>query len=432
MYSRYVVVFEKYLRGEMMKYFEIFKEIIDIMENDYSGCEIKRDWGNSEYYRQLIKKTYTTGELDRSRFKEIVDDYLLDYKDTHVGFSDHKLKNNPMSIGFKVRRHEDILYVINISHEKNFKIGMPIIELDNVPIKEASSKFERQLMGQPNERQLWEKIIIKCKTLTVLDDGKTRKININICPDKNTESKYEYKCIDEKTVLLSYNDFMNYELSQKLLAKYGHEIKASQNLIIDVRRNSGGFDTVYYELLDYIFPENFNIVNEYSNLTNVTERNYKNRMEMLTEYIKQYPNDEMIKRYVDELTSSKNKGFVTLDIDKSDFVVKGTKGVKNVVVLTDRYCGSSGDSFVILASHSPWVTIIGRSTYGVIDYSNVAEQKFEDDFSLYYATSVYEGVKYGKGYDNIGVKPEIYIPWSPEHINKDVDLEYALKFLKTK
>jgi len=415
-----------------MIYLEMFNEIVDIMERDYSGCDIKRGWGNPEYYRQLISEALESDKLNRDKFKEIVDEYILDFKDSHVKFVDHKLKSNPMSIGFKVRRYEDALYVVSADQEKNLKAGMAIVELDNMSIREAAQKYEKQLMGQPNERQLWEKIIAKCKTVTILDGGKMRKVDINTYPDKNAESKYEFNHVDENTIMLSYNDFMNYDLSQKLLTEHKEAIAAAKNIIIDVRVNSGGFDTVFLELLDYIFPENFEIVDEYRGLTNVTERNYKNRIELLNGYLEQYPKDEMIKKYIEELTINRNKGFVVLDIGDSNYVVKGTKEAKNIIVLTDRYCGSSGDSFVIMSSYSPWVTIVGRPTYGVIDYSNVAEQKFSDDFSLLYATSVYEGAKYGKGYDNVGVKPDIYIPWTPEHIDRDVDLEYAIEVLKKK
>ncbi|WP_158598337.1 hypothetical protein [Falsibacillus albus] len=31
-----------------------------------------------------------------------------------------------------------------------------------------------------------------------------------------------------------------------------------------------------------------------------------------------------------------------------------------------------------------------------------------------------------------GVEPEIYIKWTPEHIERDVDLERALEFLNIK
>ncbi|WP_257347074.1 hypothetical protein [Pseudalkalibacillus decolorationis] len=36
----------------------------------------------------------------------------------------------------------------------------------------------------------------------------------------------------------------------------------------------------------------------------------------------------------------------------------------------------------------------------------------------------------GKGMDNIGVQPDIYIPWTPQHLEgKDIDLEKAISLL---
>lgn len=415
-----------------MNYLSIFEEIVKVIENDYSGCEIKKNWGNAEYYRNLLKQACESDELDRKRFKEIVDDYLLDYKDNHIAFVDKKSVTTLTDIGFRVRRYEDKLYVISNTQEKNIEIGTAIIAIDNLSVKEAAEKFKRKLMDQPNERQLWERIIAKFKMITILENGKERQFNITMYPGENIKSDYKCNKLDENTILVSYNDFIDYGLSCKLIAEHRQELLASKNIIIDVRNNHGGSDSVYFELLNFIFPENYVIKEEYYNLTYMTERNYNNRMATLDEYLKQQPEDEFIKEFMNELIKNKNKGFVTLDIDKSDYVVKGTKEVKKVVVLTDRYCGSSGDSFVINAKHSPWVTQIGRPTYGVIDYSNQAEQKLEDEFSLYYPTSVNEAVNYGKWYDNVGVKPDIYIPWTPEHIYKDIDLEKAIEYLKNK
>lgn len=81
-----------------MVYFQIFDEIVNIMGNDYSGCRIKKDWGKPEHYRQIVKKTYEAGELNRKRFKEIVDDYLLDFMDHHVVFRDSRLKETAGSV----------------------------------------------------------------------------------------------------------------------------------------------------------------------------------------------------------------------------------------------------------------------------------------------------------------------------------------------
>ena len=130
-----------------MNYLEIFEEIIEIMENDYSGCDIKRNWSDGNYYRTLIKQLDENGVLDRNKFKEIVDDYILNFKDDHIVFYDNRLKNCSVDIGFKVRRYKDALYVISTDQEKNLKVGTQIIELDNMKINKAAEKFHRELMN---------------------------------------------------------------------------------------------------------------------------------------------------------------------------------------------------------------------------------------------------------------------------------------------
>lgn len=53
---------------------------------------------------------------------------------------------------------------------------------------------------------------MRCKTLTIVDDGKISKVNVNIYPNENMESKYECKYVADDTILLSYNDFMNKDM----------------------------------------------------------------------------------------------------------------------------------------------------------------------------------------------------------------------------
>lgn len=64
------------------------------------------------------------------------------------------------------------------------------------------------------------------------------------------------------------------------------------------------------------------------------------------------------------------------------FLIQGGSNPKNIYILTDQYCGSSGDSFVKLAKQSPKVTVVGRNTMGVLDYSNVAFLEMDDDFTI--------------------------------------------------
>ncbi|HDR5712239.1 TPA: peptidase, partial [Bacillus anthracis] len=110
--------------------------------------------------------------------------------------------------------------------------------------------------------------------------------------------------------------------------------------------------------------------------------------------------------------------------------IHGRKSPSRVVILTDVTCGSSGDSFVEVAKKSLKVKVIGRPTAGLNDYSNLAVMEWADTFALYYPTSRLSIIDKGEGMSGIGIQPHIHIPWTPEHIQEDVDLNLALQLLQ--
>lgn len=59
------------------------------------------------------------------------------------------------------------------------------------------------------------------------------------------------------------NNFMNYNEMQELMDKNEELLTNTKNLIIDVRKNSGGYDSLFYPLLEYIFPCGFVLKDDY-------------------------------------------------------------------------------------------------------------------------------------------------------------------------
>ena len=49
-----------------------------------------------------------------------------------------------------------------------------------------------------------------------------------------------------------------------------------------------------------------------------------------------------------------------------------------------------------------------------------------------YPTSRLSRIDKGEGMTNVGIKPELYIPWTPEQIFVDKDMEKAIELLETK
>lgn len=106
-------------------------------------------------------------------------------------------------------------------------------------------------------------------------------------------------------------------------------------------------------------------------------------------------------------------------------------GPDKIILLTDVYCGSSGDSFVEVCKNSSMVTVIGRPI-GLNDYANIAVRSWADKFELWYPTSKLSRVDEGDGMSGIGIKPDIYVPCTPKHIKEDVDLKRAINHLSLK
>ncbi|UOQ84934.1 S41 family peptidase [Gracilibacillus salinarum] len=228
---------------------------------------------------------------------------------------------------------------------------------------------------------------------------------------------------------------MDHQAVKALVRDNEFLIKNCTNLIIDVRVNKGGSDLAFFELLPYLFTGekvDLNSFNDDKMLTNCTDRNVEIRTKLLKDAassIKDSNTLDQINTMIMELDKNRGKGFVELDFGEieNSLIIKTKTGPEKVTVLTDVYCGSSGDSFVELCKNSSKVIVMGRPTLGLNDYANIAIMELADKFELWYPTTKLSRVDEGKGMSGKGIQPDIYIPWSPQHIKEDVDLKEALQ-----
>lgn len=426
-----------------MNYLEIFDEIVSIVHTDYSGCIDKRGWDNPELSRQKIIELEKEDKLDTYIFKEIVDDYLLDFKDGHMLFQ--LVSNDAQKIydnGFECRRYGNKLYVTHVGMEKRLEEGMAIIELDGVSINKLGEKHKRQVQiyGNHPERERWEPVILKYNKCRVEDkSSNTFEMQLTKYEREECAPEYSLKKLENGIVLMKLTDFCDDSAINQLIKDNRKLLENSKNLIVDVRHNGGGSDSAFLKLLEYIFSGEVDMNKLYDSTMqlNMTERNYNLRIEELNNYLAMVddPNTKKtIEVFISEMNKHKNEGLVEVDIedDIPEWIIKGRKNPENIVVLEDVYCKSSGDSFVETAKKSSKVTLMGRGSAGITDYGNLATQEWNNTFRLKYSTSRDSCIDKGKGLTGVGVVPEIYIPWTPEHIERDIDMEKAVEFLLNK
>lgn len=416
-------------KGELMNiYFKLANMIETVVNNDYSGCLDKKELKDNN---QLTLEENPT----RNDFYKSASAYLRLFKDRHLQLIDNSAK--VFSNGFSVRRYEDHLVVTEVFQEIELEIGDVITHLNAIKIKDIESKYNSYFFSDDKNRQEWGVVIKQNQHLTYIRAGIAKSYELEKFPPVHIKPNYEFK-YNHSVPIFAFTDFNNENAIENLVRENKNEILASDNLIIDVRHNAGGSDLSYFPLLPLIFdkPIHLSELNNETMSVMYSKRNCELRIEMLNNYLKSTENlpKEMIDYIENEIKlyrENYGKGFIAIEEDEAfDFLIKGGSKPKNIYILTDQYCGSSGDSFVKLAKLSPKVTIVGRNTMGVLDYSNVAFLELDDHFTLMYATSRMNYLDRGLGIDNIGITPDIYVEWTPEHLVEDLDIKKVFELIK--
>ena len=135
---------------------QVFNEIQHIMQHDYVGFSAAL---------QQSQQHHVTNQMTDEQFVRVIEDYLADFKDGNLYLS---VKNSVRpNIGFRVRRHENVLYIIEASQETRLHKGDQIIAIDGLSIEEASKKFHKQLGHDKAERQNWSEILMRATSVTV-------------------------------------------------------------------------------------------------------------------------------------------------------------------------------------------------------------------------------------------------------------------------
>lgn len=413
-----------------MNYTTIFEDIVFIMHHDYAGFMDKKGWDYPDRYRKILQEE----KMDDLSFLALVQDYLYDFKEPHAFFT--YVNKKRVVCGFEVRRIEDDLFITATPLEKRVKVGDKILQLDDLSIVKSAKKHHRLLSDDVKERQNWQAILNKTNTITLeKEDGTKEVVELNSFEPIEDTPIYTYETLNNNTALITLSDFMSESSVQSIIKTHQEALNRLENLIIDVRHNKGGMDTAYLPLLDYIFPKPFMYSELFENETmsiNYTFRNTDLRIKEFESYL-EHDLDDFTTQYLNTallaLKENRGKGLV-VDENDLDFPIEGQAFPKHVYILSDVYCGSSGDMFVAVAKKSPKVTVVGRNTLGITDYSNLTTVEY-GDFTFSYPTSRMNVLDENKGINGIGVEVDVYVPYTKAHLEKDVDLQIVLDLIKT-
>jgi len=220
-------------------------------------------------------------------------------------------------------------------------------------------------------------------------------------------NKPSIKKVSDNTVLMKVPSFSysNKKYIDSLLNSNDNLIRSTENLIVDVRFNGGGADASYEKIMPYLYT---NPIRRIGAAFLSTELNNKRMVEFINDSDR---SDE--KKMWEESLQKLNKHigeFVNLDesIVSIDTLKNVYANPKNVAILINGNCASTTEQFLLEAKQSKKVKLVGTTTMGVLDISNMyAVISPSKEFKLGYSLSKSYRIP-AMTIDDKGIQPDYY------------------------
>jgi hypothetical protein len=429
-------------------------------------------------YSQIIGQLYTlnSGMFQSPIFcdhvlTQALVHYLAWYQDPAVrlevgpGAQWHLLED------YRVERFGDALYVAAAETTAPVRVGEKIVKVNGKTLDAIRPEVERMLhttvVPSDPEREDWALVLAFAKHLTVVGaDGAERTIKVVPGRSAVTERmKGVYAARGEGPAPVAAEDVRPagggtpvdlsavdgtwvLRLADPGAADFGEALGralaelteqmgrgAVQGLVIDVRGAHGGVFEDVYPLVPHVTPAGSTCgpVEAFGRtgiVLNCSRHNVDERLGALKALRRACTSDEelaQIDALADELTARRACGLVA---DEEDYYAQATfEGVAGVrgrtVLLVDRRTAGAAEWLARAARRLGGALVAGRATRGSLDNTCLRALKLDDDFTLVFPTAKYRWAAEGDGTLGRGVAPDVHLPWTPEQLVRDVDLDAA-------
>lgn len=219
-----------------------------------------------------------------------------------------------------------------------------------------------------------------------------------------------FKALSRRTALLTLPSFDGrYKESLKdVLQKHRKALQSRTFWIVDVRRNGGGSDYTYRALLPWLISDEMVNVGAEWLVTphNITAQETVCAGDAKCEVFIKPVVDAMRRAPAGSYAGAYESGGVHYGkMDRPE-----PRRPIRVAVLMDGGCGSSCEQFLLTVKQSFSVKLVGRRSYGTLDYSNLRPFDLPSGKrQLWYATSRSQRLPH-LPVDLAGVPPDVFLP----------------------
>jgi C-terminal processing protease CtpA/Prc len=214
--------------------------------------------------------------------------------------------------------------------------------------------------------------------------------------------------ISDNTVFLRVPSFSisNKKYIDSILIENKELITHTENLIIDLRFNTGGGDKTYENILPFLYTNSIKVIGT-SHLSTTLNNEQMKAYSENPDFSKE--DRAEMRMYYQKLSEHLNE-FVDLNDNIVNYINFDEiySNPQNVAILINQYCASTTEQFLLAAKQSKKVKLFGTTTAGALDISNLNSVIFPSKkFELSYGTSKTHRLPNMK-IDDIGIQPDYY------------------------
>lgn len=253
---------------------------------------------------------------------------------------------------------------------------------------------------------------------------------VNLAPSKEPS----LTVLSDRTVLLTLPSFNGRyrDAMQALLARNHETLATRSNWILDVRDNGGGSDSTYAPLLPWLLDDEVVQVGAEWLATPANIEGQQKVCGLLAPGDKDC--EDAMQEAVQKMRSVKPGEYVAQrGGDGIEFIrlpQLEPRRPARVAVLVDRACGSSCEEFLLLVRQSFHVKLVGRNSFGALDYSNLRLHALPSGLRhLQYATSRSRRLPHLQ-VDLSGIMPDIYLPPAPDAAGRAAEVTRVQRWLE--
>lgn len=412
-------------------YIDLYRRVAQKVKLDYAAYDVREDRDCTTKFIDELSFYVMHSVVSDVRFAHIVSKYLACFEDPHLRLHvNHSLSPYKCyDYGVALRRLGDNLYVETSMHPQ-LRRGDRIVSAEYHSIPELASMSSPSLFGTDAEREAWEDIFHFCNVVSIEREGTVLK-NIKLekgiflgSPETN-----EVHIASDGIACVTLRRIESASAIERFVSDHSQALTNARGVIVDLRNCTGQCDEALEFLAPLVATPDMKVADflESSCLMNYSESNCN----LLKELLSPNAGSPWAREILKEVEENRGKGLMPFDCALPDELNRSISplGENPAVVLTDSRCAGTAETLAEIGKASERCILAGRNSrgsFGTLFPINVA---IDERFSLEYPLACFSDDALSRHGSVCGIDVDMHIPWTTDHLSRDVDIEKALSIL---